>query len=256
MANVLKIREMMLGAGRPKICIPITGKNEIELREEVTVTKTVCCDIVEWRADHFEEIDNTEKVKQMLGELKTLLDKIPILFTCRTKQEGGEKEISAENYMKLYREVIGTGNADLVDVEMMLGEKVCSTLLECAHTHNVYVVMSSHDFEKTPDKETLIERFRSMQEQGADVPKIAVMPQSAEDVLTLLAATNEFTEKYADRPVISMSMGWIGSISRIAGEFFGSALTFGAAKHASAPGQLSVNDVNYILNVLHNADND
>ena len=88
------------------------------------------------------------------------------------------------------------------------------------------------------------------------MPKIAVMPHSAEDVLTLLAATNEFTEKYADRPVISMSMGWLGSISRIAGEFFGSALTVGASKHVSAPGQLSVNDVNYILKVLHNTDND
>ena len=246
-----------------------TGKNETELREEVSVVKTVCCDIVEWRVDYFEEIDDVEKVKETLGELKILLGRIPILFTCRTKQEGGEKEISAEDYINLYREVIGTGNADLVDVEMMLGEEVCSTLLECAHNNNVYVVMSSHDFEKTPDKETLVERFRSMQEQGADVPKIAVMPHNAGDVITLLAATNEFTEKYADRPVISMSMGWLGSISRISmsmgwlgsisrisGEFFGSALTFGAAKHVSAPGQLSVNDVNYILKVLHNTDNE
>ena len=247
---------MALGAGKPKICIPITGKNETELREEVSVVKTVCCDIVEWRVDHFEGIDDTEKVKETLGELKILLGRIQILFTCRTKQEGGEKEISAEDYIRLYREVIGTGNADLVDVEIMLGEEVCSTLLQCAHDNGVYVVMSSHDFEKTPDKETLVERFRSMQDQGADVPKIAVMPHSAGDVLTLLAATSEFTEKYADRPVISMSMGWLGSISRISGEFFGSALTFGAAKHVSAPGQLSVNDVNYILKVLHNTDND
>lgn len=256
MAKVLKIREMALGAGKPKICIPITGKNETELREEVSVVKTVCCDIVEWRVDHFEGIDDTEKVKETLEELKILLGRIPILFTCRTKKEGGEKDISSEDYIRLYREVIGTGNADLVDVEMMLGEEVCSTLLQCAHDNDVYVVMSSHDFEKTPDKETLVERFRSMQERGADVPKIAVMPHSAGDVLTLLVATNEFTEKYADRPVISMSMGWLGSISRISGEFFGSSLTFGAAKHASAPGQLSVNDVNYILKVLHNTDND
>ena len=54
MSKVLKIREMTLGAGKPKICIPITGKNETELREEVSVVKTVCCDIVEWRVDHFE----------------------------------------------------------------------------------------------------------------------------------------------------------------------------------------------------------
>ena len=255
MAKVLKVREMMLGAGKPKICIPITGKNETALREEVSVVKTSCCDIVEWRVDHFEEIDDIEKVKDMLRELKLLLGRIPILFTCRTKKEGGEKEISAEDYMDLYRAVISTGNTDLVDVEMTMGEEVCHELIECAHGNHIYAVMSSHDFEKTPDKETLISRFRAMQEQGADVPKIAVMPHNAADVLTLLSATQEFTEKYADRPVISMSMGWLGSISRISGEFFGSALTFGAAKHVSAPGQLSVNDVNYILKVLHNTDN-
>lgn len=88
------------------------------------------------------------------------------------------------------------------------------------------------------------------------MPKIAVMPRSAEDVLTLLAATSEFKEKYAERPVISMSMGWLGSISRVAGEFFGSALTFAAAKHASAPGQLSAGDVDEILRILHNSEND
>lgn len=255
MANVLKIGEMTLGAGKPKICIPITGKSGAELREEIAAVKEVSYDIVEWRVDHFQEIDDTEKVKEMLGELKTLLGGIPLLFTCRTKKEGGNQEISAEDYVKLYREVIGTGDAELVDVEMMMGEEVCSSLIQCAHDNQVSVVMSNHDFERTPDKETLIARFRSMQEQGADVPKIAVMPHSPGDVLTLLSATYEFTEKYADRPVISMSMGWLGSISRIAGEFFGSALTFAAAKHASAPGQLSVNDMDHILKVLHNTDN-
>lgn len=256
MAHVLKIREMTLGAGKPKICIPVTGKNEAELRDEISVLKTSCCDIVEWRVDYFEDIDDPDKVKEMLSELKILLGRIPILFTCRTKNEGGEKEITADDYIKLYQAVIDTGNADLVDVEMTMGGNVCKELIGYAHKNSAYVVMSSHDFNKTPDKDVLVERFKYMQEQGADVPKIAVMPHSAADVLTLLSATDEFVSRFADRPVISMSMGWLGSISRISGEFFGSALTFGAAKHVSAPGQLSVNDVNYILKVLHNTDND
>lgn len=256
MAKVLNIRDMRLGEGKPKICIPITGKTETELREEVSIVKTTCCDIVEWRVDYFQDIDNLDKVTGMLGELKILLGRIPILFTCRTKTEGGEKEISVSDYFKLYQTVIETKDADLVDVEMTMGEEVCSALIDYAHEYGGYVVMSSHDFEKTPNQEVLVERFRAMQDMGADVPKIAAMPNSAEDVLTLLYATDKFVRKFADRPVISMSMGWLGSISRISGEFFGSALTFGAAKHVSAPGQLSVNDVNYVLKVLHNTDND
>ena len=79
------------------------------------------------------------------------------------------------------------------------------------------------------------------------------MPQSTSDVLTLLAATLEMQEQYADRPIITMSMANTGVISRLAGEVFGSAATFGAVKKASAPGQISVNDLRTVLTILHQA---
>lgn len=252
MKKVLHIREMKLGEGKPKICVPITGKNDPELREEIAILKTSCCDIVEWRVDHFEEIHNVSRVKEMLHELRLLLGNLPILFTCRTREEGGEVSLTSEDYVELYSQVIETGEADLVDAELFKGDDVCRMIVEKAHAHHVYVVMSSHDFQKTPDTGILVERFRRMQELGADVPKIAAMPNTAEDVLKLLAATCEFTGKYAEGPVISMSMGWLGGISRISGEIFGSALTFAAAKHVSAPGQMAVSDVNYVLKMLHN----
>ena len=77
------------------------------------------------------------------------------------------------------------------------------------------------------------------------------MPQNKKDVLTLLAATEEMTSEYADRPIITMSMGGIGVVSRIAGEIFGSAMTFGAATKASAPGQLNVKELADVLEVVH-----
>ena len=90
-----------------------------------------------------------------------------------------------------------------------------------------------------------------MQELDVDLPKIAVMPKKKEDVLTLLAATEEMNRKYADRPIITMSMAGDGVISRLCGEVFGSALTFGAAGQASAPGQIGVKELRQILTILH-----
>lgn len=113
------------------------------------------------------------------------------------------------------------------------------------------VVASNHDFHKTPGKEEIVGRLCRMQELGADIPKIAVMPQSRQDVLTLLAATEEMNREYADRPIITMSMSGTGVISRLCGEVFGSALTFGAAKKASAPGQMEVRELSQILSLLH-----
>ncbi len=66
--------------------------------------------------------------------------------------------------------------------------------------------MCNHDFDKTPAKEEIIYRLRKMQEFGAYIPKIAVMPQTVGDLLILLDATYTMKTEYADRPFITMSM--------------------------------------------------
>ena len=90
-----------------------------------------------------------------------------------------------------------------------------------------------------------------MQELGADILKIAVMPQNSRDVLTLLSATEEMTRLYAERPLITMSMGGTGLISRLCGETFGSAVTFGAVGKTSAPGQIAADELAQVLELLH-----
>ena len=86
---------------------------------------------------------------------------------------------------------------------------------------------------------------------GADIPKIALMPFCKKDVLTLLEATLEMSEQYADRPIITMSMAGTGVVSRLTGETFSSALTFGAASKASAPGQIGVHELKQVLDIIH-----
>lgn len=88
---------------------------------------------------------------------------------------------------------------------------------------------------------------------GADIPKMAVMPQTKKDVLTLLSATEEMASDYADRPIITMSMAGLGSISRIACEAFGSCLTFGSGAQASAPGQIGAEKLHQALQIVHDA---
>ena len=126
-------------------------------------------------------------------------------------------------------------------------------IIEAAHKNNVKVVASNHDFGKTPAKEDLVYRLRKMQDLGADIPKIAVMPQNKKDVLTLLSATEAMANDYADRPIITMSMAGTGLISRLCGEVFGSAATFGAVGKVSAPGQMNAKDLETILTFIHDS---
>lgn len=249
--NPVVVRNVKIGEGIPKICVPIVGVTKEDIVNEAKTFKDIPVDVVEWRVDWFEHAFNIEKVKEVLVELRAALEDTPLLFTFRTSKEGGEKAIEPKTYAALNKAAAETGNVDLVDVEAFTGDEVVKDIIEAAHKAGVKVVASNHDFDKTPEQADIVGRLCKMQELGADIPKIAVMPQSKKDVITLLAATEEMVREHADRPVITMSMAGTGVISRLCGEVFGSALTFGAAKKASAPGQMGVNDLETVLNLLH-----
>ena len=249
--NTVKVRNITIGEGRPKICVPIVGKTREEILKEASTFSALPVDVAEWRVDWYEDIFDFEKVEETAKQLREVLGEMPILFTFRTSKEGGEKAIETPVYVELNQKISATGYVDLVDMEAFTGDDAVKAVVEEAHKHGVKVVASNHDFDKTPAKSDIIYRLRKMQELGADIPKIAVMPQNKKDVLTLLAATEEMVNNYADRPIITMSMAATGVISRLAGEVFGSCLTFGAAKKASAPGQMGVNDLKTVLETLH-----
>lgn len=251
--NTVKVRDIEIGAGAPKIIVPIVGKTKDEIITEAKTFDSIPVDVVEWRADWFEGVFDFAQVKDVLTDLREVLGNIPILMTFRTSKEGGEKAIDDEAYAELNLNAAKSGLVDLIDVEIFTGDAVVREIIDGAHAAGVKVVASNHDFHKTPAKSDIIYRLRKMQDMGADIPKIAVMPQNKRDVLTLLAATEEMVTDYADRPVITMSMAGTGVISRLCGEVFGSSMTFGAAGKASAPGQMGVNDLNTVLGLLHNA---
>jgi 3-dehydroquinate dehydratase-1 len=115
----------------------------------------------------------------------------------------------------------------------------------------VKVVASHHDFEKTPAKDIIVKRLVTMQETGADIIKIAVMPRGRSDVLALIEAAEEMVTEHADRPVVAISMGEMGVASRSAAEAFGSAMTFGAASRQSAPGQVGIEELREALQDFH-----
>lgn len=251
--HTVKVRNIEIGTGAPKIIVPIVGVTKEEILSAARSFDAIPIDVVEWRVDWFEGVFDFARVEDVLKELRDILGDTPLLMTFRTSKEGGEKDIDAEAYKELNIKAAKTGYVDFVDVEIFTGDKIVSEIIDAVHAAGVKVIASNHDFDKTPAKSDIIYRLRKMQDMGADIPKIAVMPQSKKDVLTLLAATEEMSSCYADRPIITMSMAGTGVISRLCGEVFGSSMTFGAAGKASAPGQMGVEDLNTVLALLHDA---
>ena len=250
MTAIVNVKNITFGAGKPLICVPLIGRTLAAIGEDARQLAEIQADVIEWRADHFESVDDVNAVKAALQQIRAILPQVPLLFTFRSKKEGGEHELSDDAYFNLNSEIARSGLVDLIDIELFNEEPRIRTLVAQAHSAGVKVIMSNHDFHKTPSKTEIIARLCRMQTLGADLPKIAVMPQSPHDVLVLLDATLTMKEEHATCPLITMSMGKTGVISRLAGEVFGSAMTFGAARQASAPGQIAVQSLREMLNVL------
>lgn len=248
----VNIKNVVLGEGRTKVCLPIIATTREDIINEARDMRELPADIIEWRADFYEDVMNQDMVLEVLEEMVDVLGEKPVLFTFRTKAEGGEKYIDIIYYKMLLGAVMKQGKAAAVDVELFIGDGVLEDMVAKAEKYNSIIIASNHDFDKTPAKEEIVARLLSMKEKGAHVSKMAVMPRSNEDVLTLLEATALAKKQCEDITVITMSMGQLGVISRLGGGVFGSAMTFGAKTKAlaSAPGQVEVTELKEILSVI------
>lgn len=251
MIEAVKIKGVAIGEGIPKICVPIVAVKESQILQEAEEAEKSVADMVEWRADFWEFCKDSERTAELLKKLQRILKTKPLLFTIRTSAEGGEFMGSIQQYENLVRTASKT--ADLTDIEVFMEGLSAKELIAFCQENSCKVVASNHEFYKTPKQEEIVSRLQHMQDIGADILKIAVMPQSRKDVLVLLQATEEMTDIYAKKPVVTMSMAGLGTISRISGEIFGSAITFGSMKEASAPGQLQLQELRNMLEMIHNS---
>lgn len=71
--KTVTVKDVILGEGAPKICVPMVGKTLTELKEEATELVGLDLDIVEWRVDFFNDVEEIEKVIEAATEIRTIL---------------------------------------------------------------------------------------------------------------------------------------------------------------------------------------
>ena len=243
---MLKIKNINIGEGRPKICLPITGRNLTEIDQQAVLIKQKMPDLVEWRVDFYEGND----IKPALDLIRKQIGDLPLIFTFRTKEEGGEREISDHDYLLINERAMMTGLIDLIDIELKLPVVIRNPLIAKAKQQGIATIISNHDFEKTPAQEEMINRLKEAKLTGASIAKLAVTPKNSNDVLSLLTVTNEMSQQL-EIPIVTISMGGLGLVTRLTGEVFGSAITFGSAGPTSAPGQIDKDALSTTLDVIH-----
>ena len=239
-----KIGDIVLGQGLPKICIPLVARNEEGINRELDLMAGLDFDIVEFRIDYFEGLEDYTRLKDLIGLIKNRLNK-PLILTLRTKNEGGNVDPSETTYFGIEDRL-----AEAIDIEYMREQERVVRLVALAKGKGLTSILSNHDFNSTPAREEIVTRLEAMIGMGADVAKIALMPTCPEDVLSLLGASSQVKSKHPDQALITVSMGQMGMISRLAGQVFGSDMTFASGIEASAPGQISAKNIRKLLEVL------
>ncbi len=260
-----------LGDGTTKIIVPITPRNLHELEEQALAVghqsledrrgralafetnglegsaPAFDADIIEWRLDFFDDGD----IGSLLHAAAILRARtpLPILATFRSKPEGGERDLPTAEYTKVLAAIAASGSVSVIDVEMSRGTEAVGKVILAAHSSGVSVVASAHFFASTPARGELVALLRSMEDAGGDVAKVACMPSDPGDALTLLQATWEASQQMRI-PLITMSMGQIGAVTRAVGGLFGSVATFATVGAASAPGQVPVDELKPVLEAL------
>ncbi|WP_066150838.1 type I 3-dehydroquinate dehydratase [Halalkalibacter krulwichiae] len=253
--KAVKVRGIELGDGNAQICIPLVGTNKTEIIKELEVSLQKKPDLVEWRADFFEDLHDTKKMIEALSTIRSYVNDLPILFTIRSTKEGGNPiPLSEEKKLELIVNLCATGNLDIVDYELVNKKEDIHFVREQTNKYNVRLILSYHNFERTPEATVLMDKCIAAKENSADLVKLAVMSQSLDDVMLLMQVTQE-AAKSTTLPLVTISMGKYGAITRMFGFVFGSTITFGVGQNSSAPGQIPVDDLRQVINIIKRATN-
>jgi 3-dehydroquinate dehydratase I len=245
----LRIRGLEFGGEKPLFCIPIIPHDIRDLTEQAEAAHKLNPELIEWRAD-FISNPTASSLLDAARRLREIASNEAIIFTLRAKQEGGAQQISQSERRVLIEAVLQSGFIDIVDLELANEAPFLASLMQAAKQSGVQVILAFHDFKHTPDNDQLLSKIARMGSLGANIAKIAVMPETPEDVVRLLEVTASARRRHPNLPLITMSMGALGSVTRLAGFLFGSDMSFALGKAASAPGQIPMEDARKITEAI------
>lgn len=247
----VQVKNALIGGPLPLICLPMVAGKREDLLAQARDLVLLKPDLLEWRIDGYEKVRDLRDCIKDLEDLQTIIDPIPLIFTCRIDCEGGLQPLSGQERLDLIFRAMETGLVDILDIELCSGKAFIDSVIQAAGPAKTRVILSCHDFEKTPPRQFLLDKLWEARDRGADIAKLAAMPRGYEDVLSLMEVTLAARNGGLDIPLITMSMAEKGLVSRIAGGVFGSDVTFAMGATPSAPGQIPIQDLRRAMSILY-----
>lgn len=214
----------------------------LEEAQALDATRYLDADIIEWRADYLPK----EAILQVAPAIFEKFAGRELVFTLRTRSEGGEIDLSPEEYIHLIKEVAQFYQPDYIDFEYYSYKDVFEEMLDFPN-----LVLSYHNFQETP--ENMMEILSELTILNPKLVKVAVMDHTEQDVLDLMNYTRGFKTLNPEQEYVTISMGKVGKVSRITADVTGSSWSFASLDEVSAPGQISLASMKKIREILDEA---
>ena len=248
-----------------RVAVPIVGRtydeiiehthmivdriSEVESKYDTTEIRT---EILEFRADYYENVCEKTELLDLLSEIRSIMGDRKLLFTYRSEDEGGELRHDRAGFMleDIYKWVGTAHLAEMMDVELMSGNYRVARCAAKSRDLGIETVVSYHNFEETPHDDKIMEMFHNMEILGGDILKVAVTPKNEFDVRRIMELTEKIVnrdfineEDNINKPVVILSMGELGRPSRLMVGEKGSYFTFSYVGNTSAPGQIELGEL-------------
>jgi 3-dehydroquinate dehydratase type I len=219
-----------------KICTPVQERTQKEVMERLKKLKGKA-DLAEVWLDHIHDLDVKNLIKK---------SPVPLFCVCRKKDEKGMFRGSDKELSEILTTVLEYGAA-YVDIPYgmpkNLSTKITQSKCQRAKNPKCQIIISHHDFEKTPPTETMLKMARDMKKRGADIVKISVMAKSYEDTLSVIFLAQILQSE--NIPHILIAMGKKGILTRVITPLLGGTIMFAplTKNQSSASGQMTVGEL-------------
>ncbi len=211
-----------------KIAIPIFKEDKTSILDEVEKSIIRGADLIELRIDGMKN-PTPDLVKEIIEEIN-----FPTIATNRIESEGGFFKGSEEERIEILKEA--AKKADYVDIELQSNKEDIKEIT----SKKAKSIISYHNFNKTPELDELL-KIIDMEKELGDIAKVALMPNSLEDTLTVLTLLSYCED------TIAISMGDIGSYTRVIASKFNAPITFAVTSDTTAPGQIDIETMKLLL---------
>ncbi len=226
------------------ICIPITARTHAGAMRAIE-RSVAAADVIELRMD----LIHKGRLVEMIEQVRTCDEAVEILVTHRP-QAGGDSS-QERSRIDCLKEAVFLG-ADYVDVELQTDRGLREELIETIARlrRRTALIVSHHDFERTPPLRTLRSLFQKCVKAGADIVKIVTWAETPRDNLRVLGLVADAERE--DINLINFCMGPQGRISRVAAPMLGSYLSYVSLRRGgeSASGQFTLTEMSGIMDIL------